>query len=251
MTTEYRFRIESDMTPETFPMERLADYLSALAKLLGQTPNVHFEGVRRGSSIVVARVDDQAIQGVSDRVRHVHTGVGPRDALKAYGALDALLRQDNATGSLSGDDLGVVIPFPGIDRAEPLVFGPYWQDGSLDGEVIRVGGSGKDESTTPVHLREAGVVHTHLVATYELSKEIAKFYGNGSIRVHGRGQWFRGSDGVWELREFRIASFEALRETSLTGVVSNIRTAGGSEWSKVSDPVGYLLDQRNDGEDGQ
>ncbi|UZE49052.1 hypothetical protein ONR75_30820 [Rhodopseudomonas sp. P2A-2r] len=251
MGIEYSFRIDSDMTPETFPMERLADYLSALAKLLGQTPNVHFEAVRPGSSILVARVEDQSVEVVSDRVRNVHAGVGPREALKAYGNLDMLLRQDRATGTLTSDVLGVVIPFPGINRPEPLVFGPYWQDGSLDGEVIRVGGSGKDDTTVPVHLREAGIVHTHLNTTYELSKEIAKFYGGQSIRVHGKGQWFRGSDGVWELREFKIASFEALGDAPLSEVVRNIRSAGGGEWSSISDPVGYLMEQRADDEGDQ
>ncbi|MGY4511362.1 hypothetical protein [Bradyrhizobium sp. USDA 3650] len=246
MAIEYRLRIESDMTPATFPMERLAEYLSALARLLGQTQNVHFERLQSGSSVVVARVDDQAVEGVRDRVRQVHTGVGPREALKAYGSIDALLRQDRASGSLSSDVLGVVIPFPGIERPEPLMFGPYWQDGSLDGEVIRVGGSGKDDTTVPVHLREAGIVHTHLNTTYELSKQIAKFYGGPTIRVHGRGQWFRGGDGVWELREFKIASFEVLRDTSLSEVVRNIRSAGGSEWGGVPDPVRYLLEQRAD-----
>lgn len=249
MSTEYSLRIESDMTPATFPMERLAEYLSALAKLLGQAPHVHFEAVRPGSSVLVARIDDQAVGAVGDRVRLVHTGIGPKDALKAYGSIDSLLRQDRATASLSSDQLGAVIPFPGINRPEPLVFGPYWQDGSLDGEVIRVGGSGKDETTTPVHLREAGIVHTHLVTTYELSKQIAKFYGGGSIRVHGRGQWFRGSDGIWELKEFRITSFEELRGTSLTDVVRNIRAAGPTEWSAIPDPVGHLIKQRADDEE--
>jgi hypothetical protein len=248
MATEYRLRIESDMTPATFPMERLAEYMSALAKLLGQTPNVHFEGIREGSSILVARIDDQAVECVSDRVRNVHTGVGPKEALKAYGSIDTLLRQDHATGSLTSDVQGVVIPFPGINRPDPLVFGPYWQDGSLDGEVIRVGGSGKDDMTIPIHLREAGIVHTHLNTTYELSKEIAKFYGGQNIRVHGRGQWFRGIDGVWELREFKIASFEPLRDTSLSEVVRNIRSVGGTEWRSVADPVGYLMEQRTDDE---
>jgi hypothetical protein len=250
MTIEYSLRIESDMTPETFPMERLAEYLSALAKLLGQGPNVHFAELRKGSAVVVARIDDRAVEAVRDRVRQLHSGVGPKEALKAYGEIDGLLRQDRATASLISEELGVVIPFPGKDRPEPVVFGPFRQDGTLDGEVIRVGGSGKDD-TIPVHLREAGVVHTHLHTTHELARQIARHYLGPTIRVHGTGTWFRGDDGVWELKAFKIASFEVLRDAPLSDVVRNIRSAEGSQWNEVADPVRYLMEQRNDEGDVQ
>jgi hypothetical protein len=38
---EYVFRIDA-FTPDTLPMARLAEYLSALAKLLGHQEHTHF-----------------------------------------------------------------------------------------------------------------------------------------------------------------------------------------------------------------
>jgi hypothetical protein len=118
---EYRFTIEDSFTPETLPMERLGEYVAALAKLLGEQANVHFRGIEAGSAVVVATIDPPAQPKVRERVIAVRDGVGPSDARKAFADLDDMLRKDNATGSLSDDAGGVVIPFPGRNRPEPLV----------------------------------------------------------------------------------------------------------------------------------
>lgn len=248
MAIEYRLRIDSDLSPETFPMDRLADYLSSLAKLLGQSSNVHFTELRSGSSIVVARVDDVAVSNVRERVRGVSTGFGPKDALRAYNAIDALLRQDNATGSLVSDQEGIVIPFPGKARPEPIVFGPFKQDGTLDGQVIRVGGT---DDTVPVHLRDTDAIHTHLHASPEVARRIAQHLLGPTIRVHGTGTWFRDDDGSWELKSFKIADFEVLGEEPLSEVVRSIRKVGGSQWNEVPDPVRLLIEHRRDDGDVQ
>jgi hypothetical protein len=248
MAIEYRLRIESDLSPETFPMGRLADYLSSLAKLLGQPSNVHFEDRLSGSSILVARVDDVVVSDVRERIQGVTTGLGPKDALKAYNEIDALLRQDNATGTLVDEFEGIVIPFPGKARPEPIVFGPFKQDGTFDGQVIRVGGT---DDTVPVHLRDSDAIHTHLHASPEVARRIAQHLLGPTIRVHGTGTWFRNGDGTWELKSFKIADFELLSEESLSDVVRNIRKAGGSQWNEVPDPVRLLIEHRRDDEELQ
>ena len=45
MAEEYLFRINDSYTTATIPMERLGEYVSTLAKLLGEIPNVHFSCV--------------------------------------------------------------------------------------------------------------------------------------------------------------------------------------------------------------
>jgi hypothetical protein len=51
---EYRFTIAESFTPQTLPMERLAEYIAGLAKLLGEQPNVHFRSIEAGSTVLVA-----------------------------------------------------------------------------------------------------------------------------------------------------------------------------------------------------
>ena len=129
MEREYRFRIADSFTPQTLPMERLAEYVAAFAKLLGETENVHFHSIEPGSAVLVASIDVPAQPKVRDRLMKLRDGLGPSDAQKAFADLDEMLRKDNATGTVSSETGDVVIPFPGRNRPEPLVYGPFRQDG--------------------------------------------------------------------------------------------------------------------------
>lgn len=241
MDREYRFQIVGSYTPATLPMERLADYIAALAKLLGESAQVHFRDVVSGSAVLVADVDEPAQPKVRDRVRAVRDGVGPKDAQTAFHALDDLLRKDDATGLLTIDTGAIVLPFPGRERPEPIAFGPFRQDGTLDGQVIRIGG--KDD-TVPVHLRDGDMIHTGLFADPELARQIAQHFRSSTLRVHGTGTWFRSGEGTWELRSFRIKSFKVLSDQPLNKIVDSLRQVEGNRWNEVPDPVRTLLEGR-------
>ena len=242
--SEYRFRIANSYTPETLPMDRLAEYMAAYARLLGETANVHFQSMETGSAILVAAVEEPAQPKVQERVRSLQHGNAPKDVLKAFDELDEMLRKDNATGDLSGIDGSVIIPFPGRTRPEPLVFGPIRQEGSLEGQVIRVGG--RDE-TIPVHLRDGAVIHSGLNAKPEMAREIAHHLLGPTLRVYGTGTWYREADGSWTLRSLTISHFEVLSDEPLGDIVASLRKVKGSTWNEVPDPVRALLEDRHGG----
>ena len=242
MDSRYRFRIANSYTPETLPMERLAEYLAAFARLLGEPASVHFQTVEAGSAVLVVEVDQPAQPRVDQRVHGVKNGTAPKDAMKSYSDLDEMLRKDNAKGDLTGDNGAIILLFPGVDRPAPLVFGPFKQDGSLEGQVIRVGG--KDE-TIPVHLRDGAIIHIGLNATPEIARKIAQYYLGPTLRVHGTGTWFREADGTWLLKSFKIVEFEVLDEAPLRDVVSSLRKVMGSTWHEVPDAVRTLLEERH------
>ncbi len=243
MSTEYRFRIDGPYTPDSIPMERLAEYMTALSKLLGEEKNTHLGTVEPGSAVLVANVDDVATPKVLGRVSMLGTEQVLPDVRKAFGVLDDMLRKDNATGVLLSEVNAIIIPFPGRERPEPLVFGPFKQDGTLDGQVIRVGGR---DATVPVHLRDGAVIHSGLHTNPELAQAIAKHFLGPTIRVHGTGTWFRSGDGTWELKGFKIASFDVLDETPFKQVVSDLRHVKGSQWNELPNPVRELLERRHD-----
>lgn len=242
MSREYSFRIADSYTPETLPMGRLAEYLDAFARLLGESSGVHLDTVRAGSAVLVAKIDEPAQPKVGDRLERIKRGDGAKDAVKAFDDLDELLRMDNATGQLMDADSAVIIPFPGRDRAAPLSFGPFKQDGSLEGQVIRVGGT---DDTVPVHLRDGEIIHSGLFTVPEIARRIIQHYLGPTLRVHGTGTWFRDADGKWELRSFKITDFEVLDEAPLGEVVGNVRAVEGSKWNEVPDPVKQLLEERH------
>jgi hypothetical protein len=227
-------------------MERLAEYMKALAQLMGETSSVHLGKVTEGSVVLHAEIDRPAQIKVRERLGRLDGRSAPRDVAKAFVVLDEMLRRDNATGRLVEVGGAAIIPFPGRERPEPTVFGPFKQDGTLEGQVIRVGG--KDE-TIPVHLRDGAIVHTGLIAGEEIARRIAQHLLGATIRVHGIGTWFREGDGSWLLKSFRITDFEVLDETPLDGVVARLRAVRGSGWRDVPDPVWELLEDRRGGAD--
>src|SRR6202034_2994476 len=53
---EYRFKIDA-YSPHTIPLARLSQYLSDLARMMGETANVHLSRVDKGSTVHVICVD--------------------------------------------------------------------------------------------------------------------------------------------------------------------------------------------------
>jgi hypothetical protein len=241
MNGEYQFRIADGYTPATIPMGRLAEYMAALARLLGEGAHVHFHAIDQGSVRLKARVDEPAQPKVRERLRAVRDGGGPTDARQACGALDDMLRKDNASGALTGDDDEIVIPFPGRTRPEPLVFGPFRQVGALDGQIFRIGGR---DDTKRVHIRDGAAEHTDLLASEAVALRLRHHLLGATLRFHGEGTWFRRADGAWELRSFRIDDFEELEDRPLSEVVASLRRVKGSAWREVPDPVRALLEDR-------
>jgi hypothetical protein len=241
MNGEYQFLIADGYSPATLPLERLAQYLVEFARLLGEGDHIHFQTIEEGSVRLKVSVDEPAQPIVRERVRAIRDGGGPRDARKAYDALDELLRKDNATGELAGDDGAIIIAFPGAKRPEPLVFGPFRQDCTLDGQIFRIGG--KDE-TKHVHIRDGAAEFTDLVASEAVALRLRHYLFGAVLRFHGEGAWFRHGDGSWELRGFRINDFEELEDRPLSDVIASLRAVKGSTWGEVPNPLRELLNDR-------
>lgn len=242
MDQSYSFTISESYTPKTIPMERLAEYLASFARLLGEGSSVHFTQVKESSVALLADVDEPAQPKVRERVQGLRTGSAPADVVKAYNELDEMLRRDNAVGALANGG-AIVIPFPGKRRAAPVVFGPFKQEGSLDGQVYRIGG--KDESKH-VHIRNAGREFTTLVADEALALSLRHHLFGGTLRFSGTGTWVRHGDGTWDLKKFDIAHFEALDDASLEDVLGRIRAVRASGLQRLENPVAQLLADRHD-----
>lgn len=228
MADQYVFHISDSYTPATIPMERLAEYMSALAKLLGESASVHFSDVFHASTALRANVDSPAQPKVYARVAAIRAGDAPADALRAFQTIDEMLRKDNAYGTLTeGDGVtegAVIIPFPGKRRPPEPAFGPFKKEGTLDGEVYRIGG--KDE-TKHVGIRD-GKREYNLVTTEAVALELRHHAFSGQLRFHGTGTWYRHPDGEWELRTFKVKDFDVLDDAPLGEVIDRLRRVPSS-----------------------
>lgn len=237
-------------SPETIPMAKLADYMVGFATLLGKDNAVHFAGLQPGSTRIAARVDFEDLPKVTSRLDEIRRGNAPKDAARIFEQIDAKLANDNAIATIfiEGDE-GVasaeLLAFPGRNRPKMQSYGPFTQNGHLDGRLILVGG--KDD-TISVRLQNGDETYSNCDTTEDIARELAKHLFQ-HVRIHGNGRWMRGGDGKWTLIRFRIQRFEVLEAGSLRDVVTALRAARGSGWKEMDDPLTELDDLRRDNDE--
>jgi hypothetical protein len=205
-------------TPQSIPMSRLAEYMASFAELLGHKDHIHFSELKTGSLSVAARVDEVARPKVNRRLEELRLGGQvANSAKKALKDIDDKLAEDNAIGRLQRGNTKI-IEFPGRLRHIETQLGPVIQPGSLDGEIIMIGG--RDE-TINIHIKSGEQIH-HCVTSKAIARRLAPHIF-ASIRVLGTGTWARPESGAWTLKRFEISDFETLDETPLSKLFEGLR----------------------------
>jgi hypothetical protein len=231
---EYRFKIDA-FSPETIPLNRLAQYLADLARIMGECEGVHLDRIEPGSTVPVLRVDWEAIPKVRERVRGVRFGEGPKEALRAYAEINKRLIEDNANGVLFDPDSTPAIRFEGRDSANQPEFGPIRQASVFQGVPIKVGG---ERDIVPVHLEDGE--NTYIVsASRRIAKQIADYLFASVVRVQGRGRWIRQRTGEWKVLDFFVDDFEVLKEGNIRSDIEHLRRIP-AKWKELDDPLAEL-----------
>lgn len=217
--TEYRFKIDA-YTPDTIPMARLSEYMAQLALLLGEQASVHFHKLTKGSTVLNARVEREAAPKVRDRVARVRANDAPSEPMRAYATLNKLLRDDNAIGVLrDAAPRGIIVRFPGRELALEK-FPTIRQQGSIDGIVTGI--RGRDATAHVILQSEGQQLSGCEIRDRALAKQLAARYQE-PVRLFGRGRWTRDPEGVWQLEDFKVESFEALDDSTLTKALHELR----------------------------
>jgi len=221
---EYRFVIDA-YSPEKMPMARLAEYMKYLADIFGEAAAVHFARLEPGSTVLVSRVEREAVPKVKQRVVSTRRREGPREAIRAYHAINKLLREDDGVALLKEKpDGATIIRFPGREEAEEA-FPAIVQHASIDGVIVRIGG--RDET---VHITLES--ENEQIAGCFTNRQIGKELGHRlfePVRLFGRGRWTRDNNGLWKLLDFKIESFEPLVDVPLSAALAELR-AIGTDW---------------------
>ncbi len=242
---ELRFKIDV-FRPETIPMERLGEYLVALAKMLGDKSEVHFKGLETGSTVVVHRIEEEAVAEVEQRIAQVAHNSADVVYLNAFRDLNAMLKADDATGELTREDGGAkLLTFPGKHTPEPAKPQIIQQTGTIDGVVIKLGGK---DATVPVTIQDGDKVYT-CNATRAVARSLGPHLFGRELRLSGKGEWHRPESGAWVLKKFDIADFIELDDTPMADLVDKLRESPGS-WGEGGDAWEEIRDMR-DSEDDQ
>lgn len=246
MTTRdtYAFRIEG-LTPRTLPMDRLAEYLAELASLMGETERVHFAGVKSGSVVLMAYVEQQAAPKVRLRVAQARDPEAPLAIRKHYDRLNELLRSDNAHGQLKVGTSNV-LKFPGRKLARDERIGPFNEHTEIDGVLVRIGGI---DDTAHAHLQDPEGQTRICIVSRDKARQLAAYLYGAPLRVTGTGRWQRTEQGKWELVQLKLVDFRTLKDEELPAVVQRLRAVPGSGWLRENDPLG-ILERIRKGDEG-
>jgi hypothetical protein len=216
---EYRFKIDA-YTPDTMPMVRLAQYMHELSQILGEPAAVHFRRLEHGSTVIVHKIEREAIPKVRERVIQVRRGEPTQDALRAYKQINKLLRDDDAIGLLQDEKpKGVIIRFPGREEIEEK-FPSVRERGSIDGVLVRIGGA---DETAHITLQSEDQQLTGCWTSRAIAKQLAQRIYE-PVRLFGRGLWSRDGEGTWTLLNFKIEHFEPLQDVPLSTALAELRT---------------------------
>ena len=243
MTIEYRFQIDG-ISPAHLPMARLAEYMTELARLLGEPDHVHFVRLDEGSTVLVHRVDASAAERVDSGLAALAEGRGDRPRIQARSKLNAMLDEDASSGRLGDDRDATVIPFPGRLASRPT-FAAVRAEGVLQGTLLRLGtrdSDGKMHAT----LMTAAAGRESCEITYEMLRDLREHLAEPTvIRLHGEGRYRRHPRGGWKLEHFRASRAEVLRGTDLHAEVAALQRIEGAAWRDSGDPIGELLADRS------
>lgn len=222
---DFRFRIGA-YSPDSMPMARLADYLRELATLLGEPAAVHLVSLEAGSTVVVHRVDPEAVPKVRERATAVAHRRGHRDAMRAYRTINNMLRHDNSDGALQEPSGAELIQFPGINEMER--YGTVTQQCVIEGEVVRIGGT---RERVPITLQSENELITDCYTSRATAKRLAAYLFE-PVQLFGSGRLARDAEGTWKLEHFSFDTFSELDDRPLSNMVEALRAIPGGEWSE-------------------
>lgn len=245
---EYSFWLNA-YTPATIPMERLAKYMAALAKMLGHEHSVHFNRLEAGSTVNVVSIEKEDAQKVFDRVGRLARGEAANDAVAAFDELNKLLRDDGATGKLSRKASGetssaVILTFLGKDLPQPHTYGPFNEIAVVEGELVRIGG--KDTSAHAQLVDPEGKTW-NCEMDRQLASEMAPYLYKGAVlRVTGDARWERLETQNWQLKSFKVQEFAVLVEDTLEEVTQRMRNLRPTDWSKLDNVDAFITASRGE-----
>ncbi|MGQ0529996.1 MAG: hypothetical protein ACT4PG_09325 [Panacagrimonas sp.] len=216
--TDYEFTIGA-YSPKTIPMARLAEYLTALADLIGEKDRVHFEGLKPGSTVVRIRVQPEARVRSRQRIQEARTADKDHQTYKPYRQLNELLRIDGAEGAITAGG-AEIIRFPGHRESLPQVIGPFHKHTEVDGVLVRIGG--RDKSAHAQIVDAEGTVW-NCEMDRDMARRLVSYLYGAPIRLSGDGRWLRNAEAQWELDRFKATDFRPLDGRSLADAIAAIR----------------------------
>lgn len=230
-------------SPATIPMDRLGEYISVFAQLLGEENHPTFKAVVKGSVTVRARTPEQNTPAVNNRLQVAKSDPDSKPA-KALHRLEKMSGEDNYKGGeVRNRDDNVIFAFGAKKLADSFSLPSVQDTGEIDGIVIGISGA---DDTIHIAVRDSQGRDIRLITRdIGLSKELALRFRGSEIRFYVHGAWVRYEDG-WrpETGKAYLDHFEDLEGGSLVDYFRSLRQIKGNGWAELENPQQYWEDLR-------
>jgi hypothetical protein len=233
--TEYNFHIKA-FSPDTIPMEKLADYMLELSKVLGNPEHVHFNKLTSGSTGVSVKVENEVVKDTDYRIKNIKTDSQTK---KHWFNINKMLKKDNTSAEFH-KELVKIYDFPGVKLITQEIK-PFWQENFIiQGKVYSVGGK---DNTKHVHILDNEGNSFPCETNEEVAKKISDYLFDTIVTAYGKAKVKRNIEGIWEIQAFKLHDFEPVSSTDLTDTFNSLRNID-TGWHNVEDPYKKLEDLR-------
>lgn len=232
--------------PEQVTMDRLAEYMSAMANLLGTDNHPVLHGIKRASTGIQARLPREREHYAAARI-----GQGKNNPTSPPGRqlakIQNLIDEDDIQGAqLFNRDQKIIALFT-RQPVETIEQPTIQQTGTVDGIVTGLVGS---DDTMHLHLRDWMDRDLKILVRDEsIAREMLRHFRGSTLRVTVSGSWKRTEDGwVPENNKVSAQSYEVLEDTPLTEIFARFAAVPGNGWKEMEDPQRLLAELRGDEE---
>jgi hypothetical protein len=231
---EIQFTIP-EATPRTLSMARLAEYLKKLSVIFGHEDHVHFLRMKDGSASAVIETDAETEPLIVERTRQAAVGDGPKEAVYSYESVKEMLEGDNFTAEVTRNGDLITRFVPRVEEGGEAI-GPVWQEGTLDGLLVRIEGVDPTIHITLIADRRRYLGETNR----DLGMKLGPLFYH-TVRIFGKGKWWRTAQGVWELEKFAFQSVEKIDDVTIPDLVAELRAIPQEGLQALKDPLGEML----------
>jgi hypothetical protein len=219
--------------PNKVEMDRLAEYLTQFADLLGRDNKPVFKQIKRASTGIQAYVPPHAQHLAHARLVGAKSGVDSK-AVKSLQTITRMIAEDDMPGGELLDANNNVIYLFEPSKPVPTDSATIEQVGEVDGIVVGVTGA---DDTLHITLRDWASRDVRLVVrNLEVGQGLAQVFRAGMVRCFVHGKWRRTESGwVPESGSCVLDRYEILDVAPAGSVLEQLRAIPGNAWTDLAD----------------
>lgn len=221
--------------PENISMDRLGEYITLFAELLGTDNQPKFGGIKRASTGLKAVVPPNRQHYAHARIVEAKNNSNSRPG-RHLQSLEKLMGEDHIESAEIQDSVGNVLYLitGRIEKQEKQ--DRLYQSGIVDGMVTGVIGA---DDTMHLHLRDHFDNDIKLVIRDEnLARELLKKFRDGKVRLTIHGYWIRTEFGwIPESNKCTVDNYEILEDTPLSSLFQSISEIKENGWKAIDEPI--------------